>query len=61
VGLPGGKKEDSDPTYLYTAIRETLEEIGVDESTHHLEVSLCAHYICAQRVCVQLFAHRGRP
>jgi len=38
VGLPGGKKEPIDPTYLHTAIRETHEEIGVNDSEHQLQV-----------------------
>lgn len=30
VALPGGKKEDDDPDYIATALRETSEEIGVE-------------------------------
>lgn len=29
ISLPGGKHEKSDPNYIYTALRETHEEIGV--------------------------------
>src|SRR5439155_1604605 len=32
VALPGGRHEPSDPDLLATAIRETLEETGVDLS-----------------------------
>jgi len=38
IGLPGGKKEPTDPTYLYTALRETHEEIGVNESDNQFKV-----------------------
>ncbi len=30
ISLPGGKKEDTDESLIYTALRETNEEIGVD-------------------------------
>lgn len=33
VALPGGRREDSDPTLVSTAIRETREETGVDLSS----------------------------
>jgi 8-oxo-dGTP pyrophosphatase MutT (NUDIX family) len=36
VSLPGGKFEDSDADLIQTALRETREEIGVDEK--HVEV-----------------------
>ncbi|MGE5801806.1 MAG: NUDIX hydrolase [Gemmatimonadota bacterium] len=32
IAFPGGRREPSDPDLLTTAIRETLEEIGVDLS-----------------------------
>jgi len=38
VGFPGGRKEPSDPSYLYTVLRETEEEIGVSASTHQLSI-----------------------
>lgn len=44
IGLPGGKKEESDPTYLQTAIRETHEEIGVNDAEHQLQV--CIVVVC---------------
>ena len=30
VALPGGRRDDADPTLLETAVRETLEETAVD-------------------------------
>ena len=33
IAFPGGRREPTDPDLLTTAIRETLEEIGVDLST----------------------------
>lgn len=32
VGFPGGKMEPSDPDILFTALRESEEEIGIDAS-----------------------------
>lgn len=36
ISLPGGKKEDDDPTFEYTAKRETSEEMGIDE--HYVRI-----------------------
>ena len=30
ISLPGGKYEDSDDSLIFTALRETKEEIGID-------------------------------
>lgn len=32
ISLPGGKKEEQDPDIVYTALRETSEEIGIAAS-----------------------------
>lgn len=32
ISLPGGKREDSDPDFQFTALRETREEVGLSES-----------------------------
>lgn len=34
ISLPGGHEEPEDPTLVDTAIRETIEEVGVDLSAH---------------------------
>jgi len=31
VSFPGGKKEDNDPDLIYTALRESSEELGIPE------------------------------
>ncbi|KAJ3274980.1 hypothetical protein HDU76_010660, partial [Blyttiomyces sp. JEL0837] len=37
VALPGGRKDDTDPSLLHTALRESAEEIGLDPTCfHHL-------------------------
>ena len=33
MALPGGRREDADPDLLATAVRETLEETGIDLET----------------------------
>lgn len=34
IGLPGGRFDVSDPSLEYTALRETLEEVGLDLHRH---------------------------
>ncbi len=36
ISLPGGKKENDDPDFAYTARRETSEELGLDE--HYVRI-----------------------
>jgi len=36
ISLPGGKKENDDPDFSYTAKRETSEELGIDE--HYVRI-----------------------
>ncbi|MCK6261825.1 CoA pyrophosphatase [Vibrio sp. ZSDE26] len=36
ISFPGGKYEESDPSLLYTAIRETQEEVGI--SPEHIDI-----------------------
>jgi len=40
MALPGGRREIADPDLLNTAIRETLEEVGIELSHEHLAGSL---------------------
>ena len=32
ISFPGGKREDQDPNIIFTALRETSEEIGIETS-----------------------------
>lgn len=34
VAFPGGRREPSDPSVFHTAVRETLEEVGLDLNVH---------------------------
>ena len=36
ISLPGGKREESDQNFAQTAIRETYEEMGIDE--HYIRI-----------------------
>lgn len=36
ISLPGGKRENDDPDFSYTAKRETSEELGIDE--HYVRI-----------------------
>ena len=40
VALPGGKMEESDEDDTATALREAMEEIGLDPSLVHVVVNL---------------------
>ena len=40
IGLPGGRREDTDPTFMHTALREVWEEVGIDKLTNQLQVSI---------------------
>jgi 8-oxo-dGTP pyrophosphatase MutT (NUDIX family) len=45
VSLPGGKREDTDESLVYTALREAREEIGVDPSRIQIIGQLTEMYI----------------
>ena len=45
IALPGGRVEDSDPDYQYTALRETWEEVGVPIDTMQVIKPLTRVYI----------------
>lgn len=45
ISLPGGRYEESDPSYEATALRETYEEIGVDPSLIEIVGRLSEVYI----------------
>lgn len=36
ISLPGGRRDDSDKSYLHTALRETEEEVGVPADAVHV-------------------------
>ena len=54
ISLPGGKKEP-DEIPLYTSIRETKEEIGIDIHEDHLYLSLSPIYIPPSHFLVHPF------
>jgi 8-oxo-dGTP pyrophosphatase MutT (NUDIX family) len=55
LALPGGKKEEGDGSPLYTAIRETKEEIGVEVSTEDVLGELTPLYIPPSNFLVHAF------
>ncbi len=52
VSLPGGKRDKSDPSLVYTAIRETREEIGVSIQDYQIIGSLSDLHITASNFIV---------
>jgi 8-oxo-dGTP pyrophosphatase MutT (NUDIX family) len=55
ISFPGGKKDDGDESHLYTAIRETKEEIGIDVSPQQIIGNLSELYIPPSHFLVQPF------
>ncbi len=55
VSFPGGKKDDSDFNLKQTAIRETVEELGLDKSFIKIIGSLSKFYIPPSNFNVQPF------
>lgn len=55
IGFPGGKREPSDNTLLFTALRETLEEVGVMIHPHEVIGQLSELYIPPSNFLVQPF------
>jgi 8-oxo-dGTP pyrophosphatase MutT (NUDIX family) len=45
ISLPGGKKEKNDPDLVYTALRETAEEIGIRAETVRVLGKLTQLYV----------------
>jgi 8-oxo-dGTP pyrophosphatase MutT (NUDIX family) len=52
ISFPGGKKEASDPDLIYTAIRETSEEIGIKPSEIKVTGTLTPLYIPVSNIVV---------
>jgi 8-oxo-dGTP pyrophosphatase MutT (NUDIX family) len=52
ISFPGGKKEDSDPDLIHTAIREASEEIGVNSSEINVISTLTPLYIPVSNILV---------
>ena len=52
IGLPGGKQEANDPDLMYTAMRETHEEIAIDLSTIDVLGPLSPIYITVSKFLV---------
>ncbi|HLG04176.1 MAG TPA: CoA pyrophosphatase [Bacteroidia bacterium] len=55
LALPGGKVEEDDSTLIHTAIRETMEEVGVDVPEKNILGSLSPVYIPVSNYLVQPF------
>lgn len=55
VSLPGGRKDKADDSYYHTAIRETHEELGVDEEYIELLGKLTPLYIPISNFMVHPF------
>jgi 8-oxo-dGTP pyrophosphatase MutT (NUDIX family) len=47
MALPGGKRDDSDPDLVFTALRESEEEIGVKSSDIQVVGALSSFYLAA--------------
>ena len=52
ISFPGGKRESSDPDLIYTAIRETSEEVGVDPAEISVISTLTPLYIPVSNILV---------
>jgi len=52
ISFPGGKKEDSDPDLIHTALREASEEIGVNFSEINVIGTLTPLYIPVSNIIV---------
>ena len=52
ISFPGGKKEDSDPDLIHTALREASEEIGVNSSEINVISTLTPLYIPVSNIIV---------
>jgi 8-oxo-dGTP pyrophosphatase MutT (NUDIX family) len=52
ISFPGGKKEDSDPDLIHTALREASEEIGVNPSEIRIISTLTPLYIPVSNIVV---------
>ncbi|QDP86010.1 CoA pyrophosphatase [Chryseobacterium sp. SNU WT5] len=55
ISLPGGKKEDCDPTFATTAKRETSEEVGIEEHYIRIIRELSPIYIPPSNFYVKAF------
>ncbi len=60
ISLPGGKKEESDPDFQYTALRETEEEIGVSSKNIEVLGALSELYIPPSNFLVQPYLGLSR-
>lgn len=45
ISLPGGKREETDPDFRFTALRETREEVGLSESGIRILGALSELYV----------------
>lgn len=63
IALPGGKKEPNDPQLLFTALRETAEEIGIRSEQYEIVGELSEVYIPPSNFVAKPFVGwlPGRP
>ncbi len=62
IGFPGGKREVEDPDLMYTALRETEEEIDIDLSGIDVLGALSPLYITVSKFMVHPFvAYSWKP
>lgn len=53
VSLPGGKQEPGDADLVHTAIREAVEEIGIDRNELNIIGKLTPLYVPHSNYCIQ--------
>lgn len=60
IGFPGGKKDETDPDLMYTALREAQEEIGIDLAMVDVLGKLTPMYIPVSKFMVNPYVAYSR-